>query len=109
MSKQSSDRIRIRLKAYDYKLLDRAARDIADSAMRSGAEIRGPFPLPTTINKWTVLRGPHVNKKSREQFERRTHHRLLDILMGATSNKQTLDALSKVELPAGVHVRIKQM
>ena len=108
MSKQSSNRIRIRLKAYDYKLLDRAARDIADSAMRSGAEIRGPFPLPTTINKWTVLRGPHVNKKSREQFERRTHHRLLDILMRSATSKQTIDALRKVELPAGVHVQIKQ-
>ena len=103
MSNKSSNRIRIRLKAYDYKLLDRAARDIADSAMRSGADIRGPFPLPTTINKWTVLRGPHVNKKSREQFERRTHHRLLDIL---NPKKQTIDALKKVELPAGVHARI---
>ena len=76
--------------------------------MRSGAEIRGPFPLPTTINKWTVLRGPHVNKKSREQFERRTHHRLLDIFMRSTTSKQTIDALRKVELPAGVHVQIKQ-
>jgi small subunit ribosomal protein S10 len=103
MSKQSLKRFRIRLKAYDYKLLDRAARDIADSAMRSGADVRGPFPLPTTLNKWTVLRGPHVNKKSREQFERRTHHRLLDIL---NPQKQTIDALKKVELPAGVHVRI---
>jgi small subunit ribosomal protein S10 len=96
-------RFRIRLKAYDYKLLDRAASDIADSALRSGADVRGPFPLPTTLNKWTVLRGPHVNKKSREQFERRTHHRLLDIL---NPQKQTIDALKKVELPAGVHVRI---
>ena len=103
MSKQSLKRFRIRLKAYDYKLLDRAASDIADSALRSGADVRGPFPLPTTLNKWTVLRGPHVNKKSREQFERRTHHRLLDIL---NPQKQTIDALKKVELPAGVHVRI---
>ena len=103
MSNKSLNRIRIRLKAYDYKLLDRAARDISDSAMRSGADVRGPFPLPTTINKWTVLRGPHVDKKSREQFERRTHHRLLDIL---NPKKQTIDALKKVELPAGVHVRI---
>ena len=103
MSSKSLNRIRIRLKAYDYKLLDRAASDISDSALRSGAEIRGPFPLPTTINKWTVLRGPHVDKKSREQFERRTHHRLLDIL---NPKKQTIDALKKVELPAGVHVRI---
>ena len=103
MSNKSLNRIRIRLKAYDYKLLDRAASDISESALRSGAEIRGPFPLPTTINKWTVLKGPHVDKKSREQFERRTHHRLLDIL---NPKKQTIDALKKVELPAGVHVRI---
>ena len=103
MSKKSLKRFRISLKAYYYKLLDRAASDIADSALRSGADVRGPFPLPTTINKWTVLRGPHVNKKSREQFERRTHHRLLDIL---NPQKQTIDALKKVELPAGVHVRI---
>ena len=103
MSKQALKRFRIRLKAYDYKLLDKAASDIADSALRSGADVRGPFPLPTTLNKWTVLRGPHVNKKSREQFERRTHHRLLDIL---NPQKQTIDALKKVELPAGVHVRI---
>ena len=103
MSKQTLPRIRIRLKAYDYKLLDRAAVDIAESAKRTGADIRGPFPLPTTVNKWTVLKGPHVDKKSREQFERRTHHRLLDIL---DPKKQTIEALRKVELPAGVHVRI---
>jgi small subunit ribosomal protein S10 len=99
-------RLRIRLKAYDYKLLDRAARDIADSAQRTGAEIRGPFPLPTTINKWTVNKGPHVDKKSREQFERRTHHRLLDIL---NPKKETMKALERVELPAGVHVQVKDL
>ena len=104
MSKQSLKRFRIRLKAYDYKLLDRAARDIADSAMRSGADVRGPFPLPTTLNKWTVLRGPHVNKKSREQFERRTHHRLIDIVSPGTSEVRALEGL---ELPAGVFVKVK--
>lgn len=100
------NRLRIRLKAYDYKLLDRAARDIADSAQRTGANIRGPFPLPTIIKKWTVNRGPHVDKKSREQFERRTHRRLLDIL---NPKKETIKALERVELPAGVHVHLESL
>ena len=96
--------IRLRLKAYDYKLLDKAANDIASSARQSGAKIRGPFPLPTTRNRWTVLRGPHVNKKSREQFERRTHHRLLEIIKDDMAS--TIDALQKVELPAGVDIKV---
>jgi len=97
-------RIRIRLKAYDHKLLDQSAREIADTARRTGARIAGPVPLPTKINKYTVLRGPFIDKKSREQFEIRTHKRLLDIL---EPNKQTLDALMKLDLSAGVDVEIK--
>jgi small subunit ribosomal protein S10 len=97
-------RIRIRLKAYDHKLLDQSAREIADTARRTGARIAGPIPLPTKINKYTVPRGPFIDKKSREQFEIRTHKRLLDIL---EPNKQTLDALMKLDLSAGVDVEIK--
>ena len=97
-------KIRIRLKAYDHKLLDQSAREIADTARRTGAQVAGPIPLPTKINKYTVLRGPFVDKKSREQFEIRTHKRLLDIL---EPNKQTLDALMKLDLSAGVDVEIK--
>ena len=100
----SSDKIRIRLKAYDHKLLDKSAREIVDTARRTDVAIRGPFPLPTTISRWTVLRGPHVDKKSREQFERRTHHRLIDIL---EPTQATVDALMKLDLSAGVHVEIK--
>ncbi len=97
-------KIRIRLKAYDHKLLDQSAREIADTARRTGATVAGPIPLPTKINKYTVLRGPFIDKKSREQFEIRTHKRLLDIL---EPNKQTLDALMKLDLSAGVDVEIK--
>jgi small subunit ribosomal protein S10 len=100
----STNKIRIRLKAYDHKLLDRSAREIVDTAKRTGVRVRGPFPLPTTISRWTVLRGPHVDKKSREQFERRTHHRLLDIV---EPTQATVDALMKLDLSAGVHVEIK--
>jgi small subunit ribosomal protein S10 len=97
-------KIRIRLKAYDHKLLDQSAREIADTARRTGARVAGPIPLPTRINKYTVLRGPFIDKKSREQFEIRTHKRLLDIL---EPNTQTLDALMKLDLSAGVDVEIK--
>ena len=100
----SAPNIRIRLKAFDHKLLDRSAKEIVETAKRTGVEVRGPFPLPTTISRWTVLRGPHVDKKSREQFERRTHHRLLDLL---APNQETIDALLKLDLSAGVHVEIK--
>jgi small subunit ribosomal protein S10 len=100
----SGNKIRIRLKAYDHKLLDKSAREIVETAKRTGVELCGPFPLPTTINRWTVLRGPHIDKKSREQFERRTHHRLLDIL---EPTQQTVDALMKLDLSAGVDVEIK--
>ena len=100
----SAPNIRIRLKAFDHKLLDRSAKEIIETAKRTGVDVRGPFPLPTTVSRWTVLRGPHVDKKSREQFERRTHHRLLDIL---EPSQETVDALLKLDLSAGVHVEIK--
>ena len=99
-----SDKIRIRLKAYDSRILDQSTGEIVDTAKRTGASIAGPVPLPTKINKFTVLRSPHVDKKSREQFEIRTHKRLLDIL---EPTQQTLDALMKLDLSAGVDVEIK--
>ena len=100
----ATQKIRIRLKAYDYKLLDQSASEIVETARRTGAQVAGPIPLPTRINKFTVLRSPHVDKKSREQFEIRTHKRLLDIL---EPTAQTLDALMKLDLSAGVDVEIK--
>lgn len=98
------ERIRIRLKAYDHRLLDQSASEIVETAKRTGAQVAGPIPLPTVINRVTVLTSPHVDKKSREQFEMRTHKRLLDIL---EPNQQTVDALMKLDLPAGVDVEIK--
>ncbi len=100
----NTQRIRIRLKAYDHRLVDQAAKEIVETAKETGARVVGPIPLPTVINKYTVLRSPHVNKKSREQFEIRTHKRLLDIL---EPTHQTIDALMKLDLPAGVDVEIK--
>jgi small subunit ribosomal protein S10 len=97
-------KIRIRLKAFDHKLLDQSASEIAETARRTGATVAGPIPLPTKINKYTVLRSPFIDKKSREQFEIRTHKRLLDIL---EPTQQTLDALMKLDLSAGVDVEIK--
>jgi len=97
-------KIRIRLKAYDHRLLDQSASEIVETARRTGARVAGPIPLPTKINKYCVLRSPHVDKKSREQFEIRTHKRLLDIL---DPTQQTLDALMKLDLSAGVDVEIK--
>ena len=94
--------IRIRLKAFDHRVLDQATGDIADTARRTGALIRGPIPLPTRIEKFTVNRGPHIDKKSREQFEVRTYKRLLDIVQ---PNAQTVDALMKLDLAAGVDVQ----
>lgn len=99
-----TQKIRIRLKGYDHRLLDRSAADIIQTAKRTGAKVSGPIPLPTTINRQTVLRSPHVNKKSREQFEIRTHKRLLDIL---EPTPKTVDALMKLELAAGIGVEIK--
>ncbi|MBN2055579.1 30S ribosomal protein S10 [bacterium] len=97
-------RIRIKMKAYDHRLLDQSVSDIVETVRRSGARVVGPIPLPTRISRYTVLRSPHVDKKSREQFEIRTHKRLLDIL---EPTQQTVDALMKLELPAGVDVEIK--
>ncbi len=104
MADLNSQKIRIRMKAYDFKLLDQSASEIVDTAMRTGARVAGPIPLPTTISKYTVHRGPHIDKKSREQFEIRTHKRLIDIL---DPTPQTVDALMKLELAAGVDVEIK--
>ena len=96
--------IRIRLKAFDHRMLDQSTKEIVGTAKRTGAQVRGPIPLPTRIEKFTVNRSPHVDKKSREQFEVRTHKRLIDIL---DPTAQTVDALMKLELSAGVDVEIK--
>ena len=96
--------IRIRLKAFDHRLLDVSAGEIVNTAKRTGAQVRGPIPLPTRIEKVTVLRSPHIDKKSREQFEVRTHKRLLDIV---DPTPQTVDALMKLDLASGVDVQIK--
>lgn len=102
MAKQQ--KIRIRLKAYDHKALDQSAVKIVDTAKRTGASVSGPIPLPTERNIYTVLRSPHVNKDSREQFEMRTHKRLIDII---EPTSQTVDALMRLDLPAGVDIEIK--
>ena len=99
-----SDKIRIRLKAYDSRILDQSTGEIVETAKRTGARLAGPIPLPTSKNKWTVLRSPHVDKKSREQFEIRTHKRLIDIVH---PTGKTIDALNKLSLPAGVDIKIK--
>ncbi|MFQ5736790.1 MAG: 30S ribosomal protein S10 [Thermodesulfobacteriota bacterium] len=99
-----NQKIRIRLKAFDHRLLDRSVKEIVETARRTGARIKGPIPLPTRINKFCVLRSPHVDKKSREQFEIRTHKRLMDIM---EPSQNTVDALMKLDLPAGVDVEIK--
>jgi small subunit ribosomal protein S10 len=104
MATATANKIRIRLKAFDHQLLDKSATDIVETAKRTGARVAGPIPLPTHISRYTVLRGPHVDKKSREQFEIRTHKRLLDIL---DPTQQRLDALMKLDLSAGVDVEIK--
>ena len=96
--------IRIRLKAFDHRILDQSTVEIVNTAKRTGAQVRGPIPLPTDIEKYTVLRSPHVDKKSREQFEIRTHKRLLEII---EPTPQTVDALMKLDLAAGVDVEIK--
>ncbi len=96
--------IRIRLKAFDHRVLDQSTAEIVNTARRTGAQVRGPIPLPTRIEKYTVLRSPHIDKKSREQFEIRTHKRLLDIV---DPTPQTVDALMKLDLAAGVDVEIK--
>jgi len=101
MAKQ---KIRINLKAFDHRLLDQSVHEIVETVKRTGAKVAGPIPLPTRINKFTVLRSPHVDKKSREQFEMRNHKRLVDII---DPTQKTLDALTELDLPAGVHVEIK--
>ncbi|MCX6103875.1 MAG: 30S ribosomal protein S10 [Bdellovibrionales bacterium] len=98
-----SQKIRIRLKAFDYKLLDQSVSEIVDTAKRTGAKVAGPIPLPTRVNRYTVLRSPHVDKKSREQFEIRTHKRLIDIL---EPTQNTIDSLMKLDLSAGIDVSI---
>ena len=99
-----SQNIRIRLKAFDHRILDSSTSEIVNTAKRTGAQVRGPIPLPTRIERFTVLRSPHIDKKSREQFEIRTHKRLLDIL---EPTQDTVDALMRLDLPAGVDVEIK--
>ncbi len=101
-----NQKIRIRLKAYDHRILDQSTSEIVDTAKRTGARVAGPIPLPTDRNLICVLRSPHVDKKSREQFEMRTHKRLVDIL---EPTPQTVDALMKLDLPAGVDVEIKAL
>ena len=101
MAKQ---RIRIKLKSYDHRILDRSAAKIVETAKDTGARVNGPIPIPTRIERYTVLRSPHIDKKSREQFEIRTHKRIIDIL---EPTAKTIDALGRLEMPAGVDIRIK--
>jgi len=100
----SNDRIRIRMEAYDHGVLDLSAAKIIETAKDTGAQVSGPIPLPTRIERYTVLRSPHVDKKSREQFEIRTHKRIIDII---EPTAKTIDALGRLEMPAGVDIRIK--
>ncbi len=100
----AEQRIRIRLKAFDHRLIDRSASEIVETAKRTGAQVRGPIPLPTRIERYTVLTSPHVNKDARDQYETRTHKRLMDII---DPNDKTVDALMKLDLAAGVDVQIK--
>ena len=104
MSTTASQRIRIRLKAFDHRLIDQSAREIVETARRTGAQVRGPIPLPTKIERFTVLVSPHVNKDARDQYELRTHKRLMDLV---DPTDKTVDALMKLDLAAGVDVQIK--
>ena len=97
-------KIRIRMEAYDHRVLDQSATDIVETSKRTGAQVKGPIPLPTRIERYTVLRSPHIDKKSREQFEIRTHKRLIDI---EEPTPKTVDALNKLNMPAGVYIKIK--
>ena len=99
-----NEKIRIRLKAYDYRVLDQSTSEIVDTAKRTGARVAGPIPLPTQVSKYTVLRSPHVDKKSREQFEMRTHKRIIDI---SEPTSRTVEAINRIQVPAGVFVKIK--
>jgi small subunit ribosomal protein S10 len=98
------ERIRIRMEAYDHRILDQSAVEIVETSKRTGARVKGPIPLPTRIERYTVLRSPHIDKKSREQFEIRTHKRLIDI---EEPTVKTVDALNKLNMPAGVFIKIK--
>lgn len=104
MPQKQDKKIRIRLKAYDHKALDQSAAKIVETARKTGAMVSGPVPLPTEKSIYTILRSPHINKDSREQFEMRTHKRLIDILQ---PNQKTVDALVRLDLPAGVNVELK--
>ena len=104
VTSMNQERIRIRMEAYDHSVLDQSATEIVDTAKRTGADVRGPIPLPTRIERYTVLRSPHIDKKSREQFEIRTHKRLIDIVQ---PTGKTIDALNRLSLPAGVDIKIK--
>ena len=104
MAEAKGQKIRIRLKAYDHEIIDQSTKKIVETVVRTQAKVRGPVPLPTEIRRFCVVRSPHVDKKSREQFELRTHKRLIDIV---DSRPQTIDALTKLDLPAGVDVEIK--
>ncbi|HHT9135666.1 MAG: 30S ribosomal protein S10 [Planctomycetota bacterium] len=97
-------KIRIRMEAYDHRILDQSALEVVETAKRTGAKVFGPVPLPTRIERYTVLRSPHVDKKSREQFEIRTHKRLIDIV---EPTAKTMDALNKINMPAGIEIKIK--
>jgi small subunit ribosomal protein S10 len=101
---QTNEVIRIRMEAYDHAVLDQSAAEIVDTAKRTGATVHGPIPLPTRIERYTVLSSPHIDKKARQQFEIRTHKRLIDIL---EVNAKTIEALNKLSLPAGVDIKIK--
>jgi small subunit ribosomal protein S10 len=100
----AGDRIRIRMEAYDHRILDQSAVEIVETSKRTGARVKGPIPLPTRIERYTVLRSPHIDKKSREQFEIRTHKRVIDI---EEPTAKTVDALNKLSMPAGVFIKIK--
>ncbi len=104
MSNEIDFKIRIRMEAYDHRMLDQSAVDIIDTAKRTGAKVSGPIPLPTRMERYTVLRSPHVDKKSREQFEIRTHKRLIDII---EPTPKTVDELNKLNMPAGIEIKIK--
>ena len=101
----ANERIRVKLRGFDVELVEQSSKSIVSTVLKAGAKVSGPVPLPTRINKYTVLRSPHVNKKAREQFEMRTHKRLIDIL---EPTPKVVEALMKLELPAGVDVEIKQ-
>lgn len=101
----ANERIRVKLRGFDVDLIEQSSKAIVQTVIKAGAQVSGPIPLPTRINKYTVLRSPHVNKKAREQFEMRTHKRLIDIL---DPTQKVVEALMKLELPAGVDVEIRQ-